>query len=61
MANATLNLASLKSSVADSAFEAKVLHEAGLVSRERRGVWVYYRSSADALGALGGLLASTAP
>ena len=35
MANATLNLTSLKSSVADSAFEAKVLHEAGILAPMR--------------------------
>ncbi len=35
MANATLNLSSLKASVADSAFEAKVLREAGILSPMR--------------------------
>ena len=35
----------------------KVLHGAGLLTREKRGVWVYYRVDADALAALGGLIA----
>jgi ArsR family transcriptional regulator, arsenate/arsenite/antimonite-responsive transcriptional repressor len=34
----------------------KVLHEAGLLEREKRGVWVYYRARAAALTALGQLL-----
>lgn len=34
----------------------KVLHEAGLLDREKRGVWVYYRVDATALGDLAGLL-----
>ena len=29
----------------------KVLHEAGLLDREKRGVWAYYRVRAEALGA----------
>src|ERR1700758_339802 len=36
----------------------KVLHEAGLVDREKRGVWVYYRARADALTSLGVLIGS---
>jgi ArsR family transcriptional regulator, arsenate/arsenite/antimonite-responsive transcriptional repressor len=36
----------------------KVLHEAGLVEREKRGVWVYYRARADALASLGVLIGS---
>ena len=28
----------------------KLLHESGLLHREKRGVWVYYRVNADALG-----------
>jgi len=36
----------------------KVLHEAGLVEREKRGVWVYYRARADALAGLGVLIGS---
>jgi ArsR family transcriptional regulator, arsenate/arsenite/antimonite-responsive transcriptional repressor len=39
----------------------KVLHEAGLVDREKRGVWVYYRASAEALSGLATLIGSTAP
>ena len=31
----------------------KVLHEAGLLDREKRGVWVYYRARAEALASLG--------
>ena len=34
----------------------KVLHEAGLVDREKRGVWVYYRARTDALASLGTLI-----
>jgi ArsR family transcriptional regulator len=37
----------------------KVLHEAGLVEREKRGVWVYYRARADALASLGVLIGSS--
>src|SRR5580698_4337460 len=33
----------------------KVLHEAGLVDREKRGVWVYYRARPQALAAIGDL------
>ena len=38
----------------------KVLHEAGLLDREKRGVWVYYRVNARALGDLGALLGGVA-
>jgi ArsR family transcriptional regulator len=38
----------------------KVLHEAGLLEREKRGVWVYYRSSPDALAALASLISGPA-
>jgi ArsR family transcriptional regulator, arsenate/arsenite/antimonite-responsive transcriptional repressor len=38
----------------------KVLHEAGLLDREKRGVWVYYRVRADALASLGVLIGSPA-
>jgi ArsR family transcriptional regulator, arsenate/arsenite/antimonite-responsive transcriptional repressor len=38
----------------------KVLHEAGLLDREKRGVWVYYRASTDALTGLATLIGSTA-
>jgi ArsR family transcriptional regulator len=34
----------------------KVLHESGLLDREKRGVWVYYRARAEALASLGTLL-----
>ncbi len=36
----------------------KVLHEAGLLDREKRGVWAYYRLRTEALAALGTLIAS---
>lgn len=35
------------------------LREAGLITSERRGTWVYYRAVAGALGPVGTLLAST--
>lgn len=35
----------------------KVLHEAGLVTRERRGTWVYYRAVPQRLASLSQLLA----
>jgi ArsR family transcriptional regulator len=38
----------------------KVLHSAGLLEREKRGVWVYYRVDAAALAELGGLIGSAA-
>ncbi len=34
----------------------KVLHDAGLVDREKRGVWVYYRARANALLSLSALI-----
>jgi ArsR family transcriptional regulator len=34
----------------------KVLHEAGLLAREKRGVWVYYRARIEALASLGALI-----
>jgi ArsR family transcriptional regulator len=34
----------------------KVLHEAGLIDRDKRGVWVYYRVNTGALGDLAALL-----
>lgn len=37
----------------------RVLHEAGLVARERRGTWVYYRARRDALDQLGALITGT--
>lgn len=33
----------------------KVLHEAGLLERERRGSWVYYRARRETVSALAGL------
>jgi ArsR family transcriptional regulator, arsenate/arsenite/antimonite-responsive transcriptional repressor len=36
----------------------KVLHEAGLLDRDKRGVWVYYRARTDALASLGLLIGS---
>jgi len=38
----------------------KMLHEAGLVDRSKRGVWVYYRVRAEAVSALGALLGGVA-
>jgi ArsR family transcriptional regulator len=34
----------------------KVLHQAGLLDRTKRGVWVYYRARTTALAALGALI-----
>jgi ArsR family transcriptional regulator, arsenate/arsenite/antimonite-responsive transcriptional repressor len=34
----------------------KVLHDAGLLDRDKRGVWVYYRARTQALASLGALL-----
>jgi ArsR family transcriptional regulator len=39
----------------------KVLHEAGLLDREKRGVWVYYRARSDALTGLAGLISTATP
>ncbi len=33
----------------------KVLHEAGLVDREKRGTWVYYLARPEAMAALGSI------
>ena len=33
----------------------KVLHEAGLLDRDKRGVWVYYRARPEALAAISDL------
>jgi ArsR family transcriptional regulator, arsenate/arsenite/antimonite-responsive transcriptional repressor len=38
----------------------KVLHDGGLLSREKRGVWVYYRACTGALASLGTLIGSPA-
>jgi ArsR family transcriptional regulator, arsenate/arsenite/antimonite-responsive transcriptional repressor len=34
----------------------KVLHEAGLLDRDKRGVWVFYRARTEALASLGALI-----
>jgi len=34
----------------------KVLHEAGLVDRDKRGVWVYYKIRPQALASLGTMI-----
>jgi ArsR family transcriptional regulator len=34
----------------------KMLHEAGLLDRDKRGVWVYYRARTEALASLGALI-----
>ena len=36
----------------------KVLHEAGLLDREKRGVWVYYRARPEAMSAMVNLFVS---
>jgi ArsR family transcriptional regulator, arsenate/arsenite/antimonite-responsive transcriptional repressor len=38
----------------------KVLHEAGLLDREKRGVWVYYRARTEALSSLATLISAPA-
>ena len=38
----------------------KVLHENGLLEREKRGTWVFYKARPEAIAALGGLFASAA-
>src|SRR6476646_5385675 len=38
----------------------KVLHDVGLLDREKRGVWVYYRLNAEALADLGSLIGGVA-
>ena len=37
----------------------KVLHNAGLVDRDKRGVWVYYRARPQSLAAIGALIGCT--
>jgi ArsR family transcriptional regulator len=37
----------------------KVLHDAGLVDRDKRGVWAYYRVRPEALASVAGLVANT--
>jgi ArsR family transcriptional regulator, arsenate/arsenite/antimonite-responsive transcriptional repressor len=39
----------------------KVLHEVGLLNRDKRGVWVYYRARPEALASLGTLIGSPEP
>jgi ArsR family transcriptional regulator, arsenate/arsenite/antimonite-responsive transcriptional repressor len=39
----------------------KVLHDAGLVTRERRGTWVYYKAVPERLASLSQLLAVPTP
>ena len=39
----------------------KVLHESGLLDREKRGVWVYYRARGQALASLGALIGYPPP
>jgi ArsR family transcriptional regulator len=34
----------------------KVLHDAGLLDREKRGVWVYYKARQDALDSIAALI-----
>ncbi len=34
----------------------KVLHDSGLLDREKRGVWVYYRARPGSLASLGALI-----
>jgi DNA-binding transcriptional ArsR family regulator len=34
----------------------KMLHDAGLLDRDKRGVWVYYRARTQALASLGALI-----
>lgn len=36
----------------------KVLHEAGLLDREKRGVWVYYKAKPEAMTAMTSLFAT---
>jgi ArsR family transcriptional regulator len=38
----------------------KVLHEAGLLERDKRGVWVYYKARTGALAGLGALIGDPA-
>jgi ArsR family transcriptional regulator len=37
----------------------KVLHEVGLLDREKRGVWVYYRARTEALASLAALIGAS--
>ncbi len=35
----------------------KVLHQSGLIDRDKRGVWVYYRARLDAMSSLAAVIA----
>ncbi len=37
----------------------KVLHDAGVLDREKRGTWVYYRANREALAVVGRLVGNT--
>ncbi|GAA3850918.1 hypothetical protein GCM10022243_15920 [Saccharothrix violaceirubra] len=37
-------------------YHLKVLHQAGLVARERRGTWVYYRAVPEAIAEVAALV-----
>ncbi len=39
----------------------KVLHDSGLLDRDKRGVWVYYQARAGALASLAALIGSPSP
>jgi ArsR family transcriptional regulator len=39
----------------------KLLHDAGLLDREKRGVWVYYRARSEALAGLAELIGNATP
>jgi ArsR family transcriptional regulator, arsenate/arsenite/antimonite-responsive transcriptional repressor len=39
----------------------KVLHDAGLLGREKRGVWVYYQARPEAMAAVMSLFATVDP
>jgi len=39
----------------------EVLREAGLLDRDKRGVWVYYRARTEALASLGALIGDPRP
>jgi ArsR family transcriptional regulator len=36
----------------------KILHEAGLLDRDKRGVWVYYKARQDALDSIAALISA---
>lgn len=38
----------------------KVLHQTGLLDREKRGTWVFYKARPEAMAALGGLFTAGA-